>query len=325
MAASVQNRFGEQILKGEFTADVINKYHWFQKRSLTEEELKLIPRIILTEYQMSQNGLYSTLRFYQTATKQVSEKDPNPYKDLYSAKATGKKFIFPYFSEALDNHSSSWQVAKDLAESTGLDLGGILKEGTKFVDDSIKAYKAVRTIFQKDKVSSYKVSPYIWKSTMGMHPTIDFNLYNTPLSPEEDRDATYIQNQSLVNYLRIASTFDQIGPFEAAPPSIFTVQIPGVYYMPAATIESFQLKSIGSVINVNGVFIPEGFNVNIVLQPLVPSSHGVTYAGAYSNVDPGLLNSVNAITDIDENQVKELSDAEKKAKDEAERKTADSG
>ena len=150
---------------------------------------------------------------------------------------------------------------------------------------------------------------------MGIHPTIDFTLYNTPLSPEDDRTATYTKNQSLVNYLRIASTFDQIGPFEAAPPSIFTVQIPGMYYMPAATIESFQLKSVGSVININGVFIPEGFNVNIVLQPLVPSSHGVTYAGAYSYSEGSkLLEGVNAITNIDETAVAQLSEAENKAK-----------
>ena len=319
MAASVQNRFGEKIFPGNYTANVIEEYNWFQKRSLTTEELQYIPKIILTEYQMSQNGLYSTLKFYTTATKQVAEKDPNPYKDLYSANPTGKKFIFPYFSEALDNHSSSWQVAKDLAESTGLDLGGVVKEVGTLVNDAIKAYKAVRTVFQKDKVSSYKVSPYVWKSTMGIHPTIDFNLYNTPLSPEDDRVAIYNKNQKLINYLRIASTFDQIGPFEAAPPSIFTVQIPGIYYMPAATIESFQLKSIGSVfVDENKRFIPEGFNVNIVLQPLVPSSHGVTYAGAESyDETSNLLQSVNAITnEVDEKLVKQVSAAQEKVEQE---------
>lgn len=298
--ASNQNRFGKKIYPNASTIDVINQYRWFYEPSLTAEEKELIPKIILTEYQMSQNGLYSTLKFYTTATKQAfSNNDTNPYKDLYSANKTGMKFIFPYLNEMLDNHSSAWQVAKDITESTGLDIGGVVKNATKFVNDAIKAYKTVRTIFQKDKVSSYKVSPYVWKSTMGMHPTINFTLFNTPLEPNEDIMVNYEKNQKLVNYLRLASTFDQIGPFEAAPPSIFTVQIPGIYYMPAATIESFQLKSVGSVITKNKKLIPEGFDITIILQPLVPSSHAVTYAGGYSyDENSEYIKDVQAITKI---------------------------
>jgi len=298
MSEILQNKFGAGLI--EDTVNVIENYNWFQKRSLRTDELANIPRIHLTEYQMSCNGLYSTIKFYATAFKNSNFKGGriNPYENLYSAKPTGKKFVFPYFSEELDNHSSSWQVAKDLADAGGLE--GVFGEIAKLGNDLKAAYRAYRAIARPDKVSSYKVSPYIWKSTMGMRPTINFSLFNTPISPEDNIEETYTKNKNLVDYLRLASTFDQVGPIEATPPSIFTVLIPGIYYMPAATIESFQVKALGSVIykNIKGKeqYVPEGFNVNMVLQPLVPSSQGVTYAGARSTIEPGIVDSVQAIT-----------------------------
>ena len=164
MGEILQSRFGKKIY-GEVgtTIDVVGKYHWFQTKSLTEEELEYIPRIELTEYQMSMNGLYSTLKFYATvfASSNFKGENINPYENLYSAKPTGMKFIFPYFSEQLDNHSSSWQVAKDLVEAGGLDLGGLVKEVAKIGNDVDRLYKTYRAIIRPDKVSSYKVSPYI--------------------------------------------------------------------------------------------------------------------------------------------------------------------
>ena len=308
MSEILQSKFGKKIYPQGVTIDVVSNMNWLQKRSLTNEELGQVPRIILTEYQMSMNGLYSTLRFYKTAFANSNFKNGeiNPYENLYSAKPTGMKFIFPYFNEELDNHSSAWQVAKDLADASGLDLGGIVKEITNIVGSLKTAYEAYRAMIRPDKFSSYKVSPYIWKSTVGIRPSINFSLFNTPTSPEEDITDTYTNNKNLVDYLRLASTFDQVGPIEAQPPSIFTVLIPGVYYMPAATIESFQVKSIGSVIlkDIGGhtQFLPEAFNINMILQPLVPSSQGITFAGAHSTMEGvDFLKSFSAISNAADN------------------------
>jgi hypothetical protein len=100
--------------------------------------------------------------------------------------------------------------------------------------------------------------------------------------------------------------------------------------MPAATIESFQVKSLGSVIykNINGVeqYVPEGFNINMVMQPLVPSSQGVTYAGARSTADPKIVDSVQAITTkFDEALLGDVNAAEVKARDDAFKKATDAG
>ena len=308
MSAILQSKFGKKIYPQGKTIDVVSNMNWLQKRSLTDEELNQVPRIELTEYQMSKNGLYSTLKFYITALANSNlKKEINPYENLYSAKPTGMKFIFPYFNEELDNHSSAWQVAKDLADASGLDLGGIVK---KITNIGKTAYEAYRATIRPDKVSSYKVSPYIWKSTVGIRPSINFSLFNTPTSPEENITDTYTNNKNLVDYLRLASTFDQVGPIEAQPPSIFTVLIPGVYYMPAATIESFQVKSIGSVIlkNIRGhtQFLPEAFNINMILQPLVPSSQGITFAGAHSTMYDVDLKDFSAISNTVDEKLEEV-------------------
>lgn len=242
------------IFGGPFTANVLLDYPWMEDGILTQNEKKNIPYVHLKEYEITENGLYSTLNYYTWQSEEVNKENGNPYRGLYAGKKTGMQYYFPYIAQFSSSTSTGWEVAENISDRVGLSSSslGIFGEAATNIADGIssatKLAGALNTMKKrfsdKNNIATLKpISPFIWKSSEGKPISISFYLFNTNSGP-----SAWVRNWKLITYLRMAVTFNQINTLFATPPAIYTVTIPSIMHIPAAYISELTVNQCGNCI-----------------------------------------------------------------------------
>lgn len=242
------------IFGGPFTANVLLDYPWMEDGILTQNEKKNIPYVHLKEYEITENGLYSTLNYYTWQAEEVNKENGNPYRGLYAGKKTGMQYYFPYIAQFSSSTSTGWEAAENISDRVGLSSSslGIFGEAATNIADGISsatklagALNTMKSRFSdKNNVATLKpITPFIWKSSEGKPISISFYLFNTNSGP-----SAWVRNWKLITYLRMAVTFNQINTLFATPPAIYTVTIPSIMHIPAAYISELTVNQCGNCI-----------------------------------------------------------------------------
>lgn len=71
---------------------------------------------------------------------------------------------------------------------------------------------------------------------------------------------------------------NQMSATLAAPPCLYSISIDGLRYAPVAVIESIQIQNLGVLRLINGITVPEAYQVQINIQELLPESRQI-FAG----------------------------------------------
>lgn len=228
---------------------------WLEPHIMTRNERKIVPSIYMKEYEISENGLYSTINYYKWQKEENSKgANANPYKGLYAGKKTGMVFTFPYISSWAGGLSTEWDKAESMADRTGMPtdkmgmFGEAAGQAAEFIESATKMTGMMNTMMTKLKNKNEvmilnPVIPKIWKGTQGEEINLVFYLFNTDSPP-----SVWIKNWTLITYLKMAVTFNQLNAMFATPPAIYTVTIPSIIHMSSAYISKYKVEQVGNCI-----------------------------------------------------------------------------
>lgn len=228
---------------------------WLEPHIMTRNERKIVPSIYMKEYEISENGLYSTINYYKMQKEENSKvANANPYKGLYAGKKTGMVFTFPYISSWAGGLSTEWDKAESMADRTGMPtdkmgmFGEAAGQAAELVEGATKMTGMLSTMMTKLKNKNEvmilnPVIPKVWKGTQGEEINLVFYLFNTDSPP-----SVWIKNWTLITYLKMAVTFNQLNAMFATPPAIYTVTIPSIVHMSSAYISKYKVEQVGNCI-----------------------------------------------------------------------------
>lgn len=228
---------------------------WLEPHIMTRNERKIVPSIYMKEYEISENGLYSTINYYKMQKEENSKgANANPYKGLYAGKKTGMVFTFPYISSWAGGLSTEWDKAESMADRTGMPtdkmgmFGEAAGQAAEFAESAAKMTGMLSTMMTKLKNKNEvmilnPVIPKVWKGTQGEEINLVFYLFNTDSPP-----SVWIKNWTLITYLKMAVTFNQLNAMFATPPAIYTVTIPSIVHMSSAYISKYKVEQVGNCI-----------------------------------------------------------------------------
>jgi hypothetical protein len=248
--------------------------------------LSQVPNISLVEYQQESSFLRQAANYWLDSTTYTS----NGYGQLYLANPTGNKYILPYYSSIYRRSANTWE------EHSG--------EKTQ-VEGWISSVKSIGTgILKLTSPNVGILKPQSWKGTAPEQYTVELKLLNTTT-----RNG-YINNLKFLNTLTRQNLSERTSWYGSTPPCIYTVNIPGVRWCPAAYIASVEIQNEGTMNKINNglkeLTIPDAWNLSIVIQEMLPQTRQifdsidgdvVSVIGQKDNV-PGLAEGESALAGL---------------------------
>lgn len=267
--------------------NVIKEYDWTSvpRGSNLRNEA---PKVMVRSYKVNSNLVINRLTSYL----EVSEtKDPEKfYNDLY-AKATTPEdnFYFPFFGDSVRNFNNSFGdtfqngfgggggiggTADDIAQKYiggGAQIRSALGDGTisKATDAFTKGdiggagSALMQGLKSGGSPGSYIETPkmYDYSSANEGSMDISFVLANT-------LNSDFSKNYELVKKLIEINRPRRNDSISMDPPRIYKAKLYGYRYMPWAYCSNFNINLLGTKRMVDGIIIPEAYQINMSLQPL---------------------------------------------------------
>jgi len=285
------------------SVDVIEDYRWTLspiKNSVLKDK---IPRIILTEYQMTQNMLTNGVKYYtsniQKGLKQIKEFNRNAqninhfsnsmnskddsYEGLFDYESpTGYQYVFPYYNEDNFSISSTWAnsdaIEKSIAAASTVAgvFGAGAKDAVKSITDVIEGVAGIAQgvagiAYPK---TGFLDKPKIWGETTHQSVTISFYLFNTFDS------ADIFKNWQLCNHLCHQNLYSKITFITAYPPVFYRVEIPGQYSSIGSNVSNLKISNVGNVRRMKlgdlpEVNVPDAYLITMTLEDMVMPSRNL--------------------------------------------------
>lgn len=266
--------------------NVVKDYDWTsvpRGASLRNEA----PKVMLRSYRIKSNMVINRLTNYiQVANKSADQF----YEELYSKAATLEdSFYFPFFSESArsfnnafgdtfqDGFGGSSGIGSTLDATAQKYIGGGAQIASMIGDEGIA--KAKEAMSNKDiggmasalaqgfggggSPGSYIETPkmYDYSSANEGAMDISFILSNT-------LNSDFKKNYDLVKKLIEINRPKRNDSISMDPPRIFRAKLYGYRYMPWAYCSNFSVRLLGTKRMVDGVIMPEAYEINMGLQPL---------------------------------------------------------
>jgi hypothetical protein len=281
--------------------DVVRDYKW-GVNTPSQAYISQVPVIKLKEYQpqngpMAETILYSTgvlvgavemgatelgaiannakkyMKDNMKAAREINR--DKAYKKMYSGTFTGNFYTLPYFSTYNHSISNNWGDAELLgAKLIGSKVDGKQSEsGFGIKDFASLATNAYIAIPKRKEYNGLGDVSY----------EFSFQLYNTLGGTRKETDAIIYKNFSFLYTLQHNNMPDKLSFATLLPPVIYSVEIPGVRYSPAAYISTLVIENIGQVnrvpMTIDGetieVNVPDAWNVQIVLTEMLAESRNI--------------------------------------------------
>lgn len=213
----------------------------------------------------------------------------SPYDYLYSTEYTGFNYKLPYMSDAYTDNSLSFGGESNNLLSDLASLAGKFAEGTQQLVGTLKPGTYI------ERAQQYSMGE------SGRNLSFTFPLLNTK------RVDDILRNWQLIFGLIYQNRPGRFTRAIIDMPVIYTVQIPGVAFMPYAYISSLSVEFIGSrrmveltvpVINDSGgpvtctTIVPDAYKVSITISGLNEESRNFLYASLQAapvRVNPSVL------------------------------------
>lgn len=262
--------------------NIVKDYDWTAIPRGAELRNKA-PKVIVRSYRLKSNAILNRLKNYlQLATSSSSEEF---YKKMYGdATAQEDDFYFPYFDNQLrglgNTFSDTYQngVGAGLESKFGDDIkviSQIVAMGTSAesrADAKSKinqgdyggALKSLASGLGKGGAAgSYIENPkfYDYQSAKENALTVSFKLANTI-------NSDFMKNFELVQKLIEINRPKRNDAISLDPPRIYKVKLPGYRFMPWAYVNDLQIGMEGARRMINGVIIPEAYDIKISFEPL---------------------------------------------------------
>lgn len=264
-----------------------------------------IPTIIMTEFEQDANALYSQLTFWKEQAMSsfrnptgprirfLTNTSANPYDAMYHAKPTGLTYIFPFFDPYHTRVNPKW------GEGGGLLNNETFKNILRGLGDVVSLAGSAG---ENSAPGLFLNKPKQWTGAEPAIYTLQFTLFNT-IPDQKD----YTANDAFLKRLRMSVSHSQVNLMLALPPALFTVNIPGVRYSPAATIIGLNIENIGQINqltnNNKSINVPDAYRVQMTISELIVESRQIIQAV--------MNNEYSKVTAISDKKLTNISKVEK--------------
>ena len=242
--------------------DIVNKYSW----TLTDKTKRPdVPYVELVEFEQDLASFFAQISYWSSnAAKFGESQTENPYENLYHAKSTKTKYTIPYFGTYNHNVTQNWEKNSALLDA----FGGL---GQKLVNAA-----GLLRVAGGDAPGINVNQPHKWNGGSLAQYDISFTLFN--ILNNDD----YIQNDKFIKRILMSTLHNQKSAILASPPALFTVNIPGVRYCPAAIINNIIVTNVGQInlMKFNGKLanVPDAFDITLNISELIQESRQILKA-----------------------------------------------
>lgn len=206
-------------------------------------------------------------------TSTSPENRNNAYTKMYTGRKTGNLYTLPYFSTYNHSIESNWGDTDTLGGKLASTFGIGGSEGKPGF-----GLKDLQSFVSNAYVSIPKRKEYLGVGDVSFETS--FQLFNTLA---DDPISTITKNYLLLYALQFNNMPDKLSFSTLRPSVLYSVEIPGVRYAPAAYISRLIVENIGQVTkmklkigdNVFPANIPDAWNVQIVLSEMLPESRNI--------------------------------------------------
>lgn len=245
------------------------------------------PKVMLRSYRIVSNQVINRLTNYLEVANKSADQF---YEELYSKSAKLEdSFYFPFFSDQArsfnnqfgdtfqDGFGGSSGIGSTLDTIAQKYIGGAAQIGAMVGDEGLEKAKAsmknkdisgavgslMGGIASGGSPGSYIETPkmYDYSSANEGSMEISFILSNT-------LNSDFNKNYELVKKLIEINRPKRNDSISMDPPRIFRAKLYGYRYMPWAYYSQFGVRLLGTKRMVNGVIMPEAYEINMGLQPL---------------------------------------------------------
>ena len=221
------------------------------------------------------------------------------YENLYGVKRTQFKYKLPYLGDSYKRISNNWGENNDLSKLAGGGLDaitnafGMLSPGVGI--DYSKTFKygdggpehTISFFLDNTKDNEY--------SGIGAQVTDkSYSKYDLNVGLQANPTPNYETNFRFIYLLLYQNLPNRINKLTFVPPVIYSAKLPGVFSYRWSYIKNIEVNMVGvrktkSINNFIGdspsdVVIPEGYEINLTLQSLVPESQNLYYDAFNSQV-----------------------------------------
>jgi len=221
------------------------------------------------------------------------------YENLYGVKRTRFKYKLPYLGNSYKSISNNWGANNDLSKLAGGGLDaltnvfGMLSPGVGIDYSKTFSYgeqgpeHTISFYLDNTKDGEYSGRSDVEVKERSLEPNFDLNVgLSAPTVPN------YETNFRFVYLLLYQSLPNRINKITFVPPVIYSAILPGVFSYRWAYMKNIEVnmvgvrktKTINDFINKapSDVVIPEGYEIKITLQSLVPETQNLYY-DAFNN------------------------------------------
>lgn len=278
--------------------DVIKDYDWTSNPRGSGYRKKA-PRVWVKSFKINSNLVLNRFKSYAEIAS-VSEPD-DFYNNLYgNATEPEDDFNFPFFTDSIRSFGNTFGdtftngfdggggigEAADTTAQTFIGLGGQIMNATniirgtdeKIMENISSGFKNTQgNIFQKaagaakaggnslgsGSPGSYMETPkfYEYSSANEGPLNVSFVLSNT-INDDYDKNYKLIKRLTEINRPR------RINSIAMEPPRIYQVKVPGHRFIRWAYCSDFDISFIGTKRNIDGIIVPEGYQVSMSFQSL---------------------------------------------------------
>lgn len=274
--------------------DVLSNYAWTLTKLNEAERAEIlngIPYVELIEYELNQNAVHQSLRYWTKLFATGS--DELIYEGLYSANETGVKYKIPYFSPNFWNSSQTWANSEtDIFSESNKGMLASASKALLAADQAVtslsQSWKAItgngnRADGVQENISV--TNRFSWQGA-SMNPIdIQFPLFNTGGGSEDN----ITKNRELIQNLQISHLHSKYEKKYVSPPAIFSLKIPGQRVSPICVIKDLSIDNIGQInmmgktSSFSGFPTPDAWMVKLTMQELVPQTRETLLAAINPN------------------------------------------
>ena len=269
--------------------DVVKDYDWTSAPRGSGIRKKA-PRVWVKSYKINSSQIINRLKGYMNIS--ASGDAESFYDKMYSDSTTAEDdFNFPFFNDNIRSFGNSFSdtfgandpiAAADGILSTAANLGGHI--GTALGTENVNKLTSIASDSEGDKMKrafdvfkngsgsdpgSYIEVPklYCYDSNSDSPLEVSFVLSNT-INSDYDKNYKLIQRLTYINRpLRKNS-------IAVDPPRIYQVKVPGHRFIRWAYCSSFSVSMMGSKREIDGVIVPEAYQINMAFQSLTMEHAG---------------------------------------------------
>lgn len=265
--------------------DVVKEYDWTSAPRGSGMRKKA-PRVWVKSYKLKSNQIMQAIQGFVAIATESGGDAKSFYDKMYGEATTPEDdFNFPFFNDTIRSFSNTFGdtfqsgiggsggAGSGINETLKMFAGGLADvyniADTKSIGSAVdqvsnKDYSgALKTMSSGGSPGTYVESPMFYQFEKNDGPLeVSFVLSNTINEDSIEKNKNLIYRLTYINRpLRINS-------IAVDPPRIYQVKVPGHRFIRWAYCSQFSTSMIGTRREINGVIVPEAYQINMSFQSL---------------------------------------------------------